>query len=56
MQAREVGAVSLSDMTNFVARRPVYTVLGTEKYARFAGFAPRPWQEAVAAYVRDYYR
>jgi len=56
MQARKVGAVSLSDMTNFVARRPVYTVLGTEKYARFAGFAPRPWQEAVAAYVRDYYR
>lgn len=56
MQAKTVGAVSLGEMTNFVARRPIYTVLGTEKYARLADQAPRDWHDAVADYVRDYYR
>ncbi len=56
MQAKSVGAVSLGEMKNFVARRPVYTVLGTEKYARLTGVAPRDWHEAVADYVRDHYR
>lgn len=56
MQAKTVGAVSLGEMTNFVARRPVYTVLATEKYARLAGSGPRDWHEAVADYVRDHYR
>jgi dTDP-4-dehydrorhamnose reductase len=31
-------------------------VLGTEKYERLIGVAPRDWQTAVADYVRDYYR
>lgn len=56
MKARTVGAASLADMTNFVARRPVYSVLGTEKYRRLAGDTPRPWRDAVAAYVRGYMR
>ena len=56
MQARTVGASSLGEMKNFVARRPVYTVLGTEKYERLTGTAPRDWREAVADYVRDHYR
>ncbi|MEO5718609.1 MAG: dTDP-4-dehydrorhamnose reductase, partial [Chthoniobacterales bacterium] len=56
MQAQTVGAVSLGEMKNFVARRPVYTVLGTEKFARLTGTAPRDWQDAVRDYVRDHYR
>ena len=56
MMAKTVGAQSLGEMKNFVARRPVYTVLGTEKYERLIGVAPRDWHSAVADYVRDYYR
>ncbi|MGI8890318.1 MAG: dTDP-4-dehydrorhamnose reductase [Chthoniobacterales bacterium] len=55
MKARTVGATSLGAMKNFVARRPVYTVLGTEKYERLTGSAPRAWQEAVEDYVRNFY-
>ena len=56
MKAKTVGATSLGEMTNFVARRPVYTVLGTEKYERLTGVAPRHWHLAVADYVKDHYR
>jgi len=56
MNAKKVGAVSLGEMKNFVARRPVYTVLGTEKYHRLTGSAPRDWHEAVEQYIRDHYR
>jgi dTDP-4-dehydrorhamnose reductase len=56
MQARTIGATSLGEMKNFVARRPVYTVLGTEKYRRLTGSSPRDWHEAVEQYIRDHYR
>ena len=56
MKASTVRASSLGEMTNFVARRPVYTVLGTEKYERLTGGAPRDWHLAVADYVRHHYR
>ena len=52
MRATAVDAVSLGEMKNFVARRPVYTVLATEKYERLTGRAPREWRDAVADYVR----
>jgi len=53
MRATTVNALSLGEMKNFVAHRPVYTVLGTEKYERLTGRAPRDWHEAVADYVRQ---
>ena len=56
MKAKQVGAALLGQMKNFVARRPVYTVLGTEKYERITGATPRDWHLAVANYVRDHYR
>lgn len=56
MRARSVGALSLGEMTNFVARRPAYTVLGTEKYERLTGTPPRDWRAAVADYVGAHYR
>ena len=54
LRAHEVGAITLADMKNFIARRPVYSVLATVKYEHLTGEAPRDWHEAVAAYVRDY--
>jgi dTDP-4-dehydrorhamnose reductase len=56
MKARQVGAASLADMKNFIAKRPVYSVLGTGKYQQATGETPRPWRDAVAAYVRDHVR
>ena len=52
IKARSVVAVPLASMEKFIARRPVHTILSTAKYRQFTGHVPRPWQEAVAAYVR----
>lgn len=46
-----VRPLRLADMGSFVAKRPPYTVLSTEKLTRLSGLQPRPWQEAVADYV-----
>ena len=54
LRARNVGAITLADMKNFIARRPVHTVMATSNYERLTGRAPRSWQEAVAEYVRDH--
>lgn len=53
LRAHSVGATTLAEMKQFIARRPRYTVLSTDKYARITGTHPRPWQEAVREYVRD---
>ena len=55
MRAKKVDALTLADMKNFVARRPVNTVLATEKYQRLTGEKPRHWRDAVAEYVREFY-
>ena len=54
IKARTIGASTLAEMKSFVAKRPVYSVLSTAKYARLTGQSPRPWREAVAAFVRDH--
>src|SRR5215475_9397597 len=55
LKARTVGALKLSDMANWVARRPVYSVLSTVKYIQLTGTAPRAWREAVADYITCFY-
>jgi len=55
LKARTVGAIKLADMKNWVARRPVYSVLCTEKYFSLTGTTPRNWRDAVAEYVRERY-
>ena len=55
LKARTVGALKLSEMTNWVARRPVYSVLSTAKYTQLTGTPPRAWREAVADYITRFY-
>src|SRR5437762_11272867 len=51
LKAERIGTVSLADMKNFVARRPVHTVLSSAKFTALTGVQPRHWREAVAAYI-----
>jgi dTDP-4-dehydrorhamnose reductase len=55
LKGKTVGARKLKDMTNWVARRPVYSVLSSAKYAKLTGRSPRTWREAVADYIRHFY-
>src|SRR5712671_181012 len=55
LKARTVGALKLSEMTNWVARRPVDSVLSTAKYTELTGTAPRAWRDAVADYITRFY-
>ena len=52
LQASTVGALRMADLTAFIAKRPVYTVMSTAKLARLTGREPRSWQAAVEEYVR----
>jgi len=55
LKARMVRARKLNDMANWIARRPVYSVLSTVKYAKLSGISPRAWREAVADYIKRFY-
>jgi dTDP-4-dehydrorhamnose reductase len=55
LKAKTVGALKLSQMKNWIARRPVYSVLSTAKYADLTGTPPRAWREAVADYITRFY-
>ena len=55
LKATTVGALKLTDMKNWVAPRPVYSVLSTAKYSALTGVSPRAWRDAVADYIRRFY-
>ncbi len=55
LKGKTVGALKLSEMTNWVARRPVYSVLSTAKYTELTGMSSRAWREAVADYITRFY-
>jgi len=55
LATRTVMPISLSDMRQFVAPRPVFTALSTKKMTRLTGIEPRPWHDAVRDYVHTQY-
>jgi dTDP-4-dehydrorhamnose reductase len=52
LKARQVLPIRLDSMATFVARRPVYTVMATERFFKATGLSPRPWQDAVREFVK----
>ena len=54
IRARTVNPLPLAEMKNFVARRPVYSVLSNEKFRRLTRKTPRDWRAAVADYIAQY--
>ena len=55
LKGRRVAYQSMADLAAFVAKRPVHTVLSTRRLEALTGCVPRPWQEAVSDYIRQYY-
>jgi dTDP-4-dehydrorhamnose reductase len=54
LKAKTIGATTLAEMKSFIAQRPVYSVLSSNKYFELTGQMPRHWRDAVAAYVHDH--
>jgi dTDP-4-dehydrorhamnose reductase len=52
LKARTVNPQKMADLKAFIARRPIYTAMSTQKLQAITGLTPRPWQEAVEEYVR----
>ena len=55
LKTKKIVGSKLKDMSNWVARRPVHSVLCTQKYAQLAGTSPRTWRDAVADYITRFY-
>ena len=51
VKTTEVGFLPIAGMKAFIAKRPIYTVLSTEKLAALTGVPCRSWQDAVDDYI-----
>ena len=55
LRVKTIGVRKLRDMANWIARRPVYSVLSIAKYTKLTGISPRTWREAVSDYITRFY-
>ncbi len=55
LKAKTIGERKLRDITNWIARRPIYSVLSSRKYTKLTGISPRTWREAVSDYITRFY-
>ncbi len=55
LKADKVARQSLDEIAAFVAKRPVYTAMATNRITALTGRPMRSWQEALEEYVRRYY-
>ena len=55
LKAKTIGERKLRDMTDWIASRPVYSVLSSAKYTKLTGISPRTWREAVSDYITRFY-
>lgn len=51
LKTQTVEPLKLSEMKAFVAKRPRYSAMSTEKLANLTGVKPRSWRDAVREYV-----
>lgn len=52
LKGHTVAPLAMADLKAFVAKRPVYTVMSTERLTSLTGLTPRSWQAAVEAHVK----
>jgi hypothetical protein len=53
LNAKVVGALKMAELKAFVAKRPVYSAMATQKLAALTGIEPRDWRESVREHVFD---
>ena len=52
LETKQITPIRIADLPGLVAKRPQYSALSVEKFSAASGSAPRPWQEAMAEYLR----
>lgn len=55
LQSTEVRGRKLAEIAAFVGRRPVYTVMATQRLEALTGRSPRSWQEALEEFITTRY-
>jgi dTDP-4-dehydrorhamnose reductase len=53
IRTRQVGGHSMQGFSHFRAQRPPYTALSTAKFTALSGIQPRPWEQAIEAWLRQ---
>jgi dTDP-4-dehydrorhamnose reductase len=51
LRTRTVGGLKMSELKAFVAKRPPYSAMATDKFTSLTGIRPRDWREAVRQHV-----
>jgi len=52
LKGRQVAPLKMAELKAFIAKRPVNTVMSTERLTALTGLTPRTWQDAVEHHVR----